>query len=89
MIVQPGGKVGLELCDSESFDLKVTPPKTGVTVNERPLGKWQVLYRMVNGQLDSLNSRCERVALGCEKRNVDARDRLVLLFYFAPHLRGE
>lgn len=88
MIVQPGGKVGLELCDSESFNLKVTPPKTGVMVNERPLGKWQVLYRMVTGQLDSLTSRCERVALGCEKRNVDARDRLVLLFYFAPHLRG-
>jgi hypothetical protein len=51
MIVQPGGKVELELCDSESFDLKVTPPKTGVTVNERPLGRWQIVFRMVTEKL--------------------------------------
>jgi hypothetical protein len=51
MIVQPGGKVEFELCDIESFDLKVTPPKTGVTVNERPLGRWQIVFRMVTEQL--------------------------------------
>lgn len=86
MIVQPGGKVGLELCDSESFNLKVTPPKTGVTVNERPLGKWHVLYRMVTGQLGSLSSRRKRVALDWEGRSVDTQDRFALPFLLCPSL---
>jgi hypothetical protein len=45
MTVQPGGKVGLVV--AISFDLKVTPPKTGVTVKERPFGRWQILFRIL------------------------------------------
>lgn len=89
MIVQPGGKVEFELCDSESCNLKVTPPKTGVTVNERPLGRRQTVFRIVTEQLGSFSSKCEEGCLELRREKVDARDRLALLFYFAPHLRGE
>lgn len=86
MIVHPGGKVALELCDTTSLDLKVTPPKTGVTVNERPFGKWQTLLRIVPVLL-------RRILQSGLERRLNGGSLSAFFFLLpceiAPHLRGE